>query len=458
MKDGIRRSTQAAIPVIHRLLDQVMVFGSLQISTLIWDKTWSIYSVVLALAFGTLLTLFAELGALYTSWRGVLLWKHIRATNIALGLSMAAVVVLLPVLSPVLKKDFKLLWTWFALLIVGANGLRIFVRIFLTQMRSQGYNLRVCAIAGAGSLGLRLKKNIQSAPWMGLQIGGFYDDHKTSDRVIGDLEQLVADAKAGKYDRVYLTLPMRAEKRMIWLVQELADTTATVYIVPDIFVFELLHAKSENLNGLPTISIFDSPIEGVNAWIKRTEDIVVSSVILAMISPLMVVLALLVKLTSKGPVFFKQNRYGMGGEQIRVWKFRSMTVMEQGGDVVQAKANDPRITPLGAFLRRTSLDELPQFINVLKGDMSIVGPRPHATAHNEHYRKLIDRYMLRHKVKPGITGWAQINGWRGETDTLYKMAKRIKFDLYYIQNWNLWFDLKIIFLTVFKGFVGKNAR
>lgn len=458
MKDGIRRSSHAAIPVVHRLLDQFMVFGTLQLATLLWDKQWSIYSVVLAFALGSLLTLFAELGALYSSWRGVLLWKHLRATSIAYGLAMATVVVLLPLLAPTLKKDFKLIWTWFALLMTGAMGLRIAVRVFLTQMRSHGYNTRVCAIAGAGSLGIRLKKTIDSAQWMGLKVGGFYDDLKSSDRVVGNLEQLVADAKQGLYDRVYLTLPMRAEQRMIWLVKELADTTATVYLVPDVFVFELLHAKSENLNGLPTISIFDSPIEGINAWIKRTEDIVLSAVILSLISPLMLLISVLVKCTSKGPVFFKQNRYGMGGEQIRVWKFRSMTVMEQGSDVVQAVANDPRITPLGGFLRRTSLDELPQFINVLMGDMSIVGPRPHATAHNEHYRKLIDRYMLRHKVKPGITGWAQVNGWRGETDTLYKMAKRIKFDLYYIQNWNLWFDLKIVFLTLFKGFVGKNAR
>lgn len=458
MKSGIRRSSHAAIPVVHRMVDLFLVFASLLISCHLLNFDWTPYTVVLAFAFGTLLTFFAEFGSVYGSWRGVLLSKQLRATLVAFALTMAAEIILLPFIAPTLKKEFKLFWTWFAILLASAISMRILVRFLLMSMRSQGYNLKYTAIAGAGSLGLRLKKTIEQAPWMGIQLLGFYDDFKHNDRIIGNLEQLVADAKQGKFDRVYLTLPMRAEKRMLWLAKELADTTATVYIVPDIFVFELLHARSENINGIPTISIFDSPIEGVNAWIKRIEDLVLSSIILMLISPLMLMIAFLVKLTSKGPIFFKQYRYGMGGEQIRVWKFRSMTVMEQGENVVQAKENDPRITPLGAFLRRTSLDELPQFINVLMGDMSIVGPRPHATAHNEHYRKLIDRYMLRHKVKPGITGWAQINGWRGETDTLYKMARRIKFDLYYIQNWNLWFDLRIIFLTIFKGFIGKNAR
>ena len=250
---------------------------------------------------------------------------------------------------------------------------------------------------------------------------------------------------------------MNQEESIQQLVENLSDTTCSVLLVPDVFTFDLLHARSQEINGVPVISILDTPLDGINAFLKRVEDIVLSSIILLLISPILLGLALAVKITSKGPVVFKQRRYGIDGKAIEVWKFRSMTVMEDGDKVTQATKGDNRLTPIGAFIRGTSLDELPQFINVLKGDMSIVGPRPHAVAHNEQYRKLIQGYMLRHKVKPGITGWAQINGWRGETDTLDKMEKRIEFDLEYIRSWSLWLDLKIVFLTIFKGFVAKNA-
>ena len=191
--------------------------------------------------------------------------------------------------------------------------------------------------------------------------------------------------------------------------------------------------------------------------VKRFEDFVLSLFAIILTSPIMFIIAVAVKLTSLGPVIFKQKRYGLDGKEIKVYKFRSMTVCEDGADVPQAKRCDSRITPFGAFLRKTSLDELPQFINVLQGRMSVVGPRPHAVAHNEQYRKQIRSYMLRHKVKPGITGWAQVNGWRGETDMLAKMENRVKDDLFYIENWSLWFDIKIIWLTVWKGLVNRNA-
>ncbi len=211
------------------------------------------------------------------------------------------------------------------------------------------------------------------------------------------------------------------------------------------------------MNGVPVVPLYDTPLSGINRVLKRVEDIVLSSLILLLISPVLCCIALAVKLSSPGPIIFRQTRYGMDGKPIMVWKFRSMKVMENDKVVTQATQNDPRVTRVGNFLRRTSLDELPQFINVFTGGMSIVGPRPHAVAHNEQYRTLIEGYMLRHKVKPGITGWAQINGWRGETDTLEKMEKRIEFDLEYIREWSLWFDIKIVFLTIFKGFVNKAA-
>jgi putative colanic acid biosynthesis UDP-glucose lipid carrier transferase len=298
---------------------------------------------------------------------------------------------------------------------------------------------------------------------MGLRLIGFYDDRpqqmELGERVPvkGDRLALIEAARSGQIDKVYLTLPLSREPLLNELIRELSDTTVSVYLIPDLFMFDLLHARSESINGLATISIFDTPMDGPNAVLKRIEDVVLASLILLLIAVPMLFIAVAVKLTSRGPVLFRQTRYGMDGRPIRVWKFRSMTVMEDGAAVTQASRNDCRITPLGAFLRRTSLDELPQFFNVLLGDMSVVGPRPHAVAHNEQYRRQVSRYMLRHKVKPGITGWAQVNGWRGETDTLEKMQKRIEFDLDYIENWSVWWDLKIVLLTLFKGFVHRNA-
>lgn len=252
-------------------------------------------------------------------------------------------------------------------------------------------------------------------------------------------------------------MSMSDEVKMKNLIKSLTDTTCSVILIPDLFTFNILQSRTEEVNGVPVVPLFDTPLNGINMIFKRIEDIVISSIILLFISPILLIIACLIKLTSPGPIIFKQTRYGMDGKPIKVWKFRSMSVMENDNKVIQATKNDIRITKIGRLLRRTSLDELPQFFNVLFGGMSIVGPRPHAVAHNEQYRNLIEGYMLRHKVKPGITGWAQINGWRGETDTLEKMEKRVEFDLEYIREWSIWLDLKIIFLTIFKGFINKSA-
>jgi len=345
----------------------------------------------------------------------------------------------------------------------------------LRQLRERGFNSRTAAIVGTGSLAQKVAKHIVSASWAGYQVKGFYDDRQKAqvlseqcrrsvghaladDGQVGSFDQLITAAEAGELDSVYIALPMRAERRIQELINRLSNSTATVYVVPDIFVFELLHARSVNLNGLPAIGVIGEPMRGMKGRLKRGEDILGALFILSVIAMPMLAIALAIKLTSRGPVFFKQQRYGLDGRAIEVWKFRSMVVhQEQVGTITQASKHDSRITPLGHFLRRTSLDELPQFINVLQGRMSIVGPRPHAVAHNEEYRGKINSYMRRHKIKPGITGWAQVNGWRGETDTLDKMEKRIEFDLHYIQHWSVWWDIKIIIKTVFKGFINKNA-
>jgi len=259
-------------------------------------------------------------------------------------------------------------------------------------------------------------------------------------------------------DEVWIALPLWAEKRVKEVLNDLRHSTVTIRYVPDIFGFRLMHHSITDIVGMAVIDLSGSPMWGINRLVKYVEDRFLALFFLVVSSPLMFFIALGIKLTSKGPIIFKQVRHGYDGRPINIYKFRTMILhKEKDNCVTQASRKDPRVTKIGAFLRSTSLDELPQFFNVLQGRMSIVGPRPHAIAHGELYKDKIDDYMKRHKVKPGITGWAQINGWRGETDTLEKMEKRVEYDLYYIENWSLWFDLKIIFMTLFKVFLHENA-
>ena len=314
---------------------------------------------------------------------------------------------------------------------------------------------RVAIIAGENALGARLAGRIRASSDLGVQVAGFFDDRapgrtaqSTPGKMLGNLSELPAYVNAHRVDLIYITLPMVSQPRILRLLDELRDTTASIYFVPDIFVADLIQARVDTVGGLPVVAVCETPFHGINGLTKRVSDIVLASVILAAILPVMLVIAAGVRLSSPGPVLFKQRRYGLDGREIIVYKFRTMTVAEDGSVVVQAKRGDSRITRFGAFLRKCSLDELPQFINVLQGRMSVVGPRPHAVAHNELYRRQIKGYMIRHKVKPGITGWAQVNGLRGETDTVEKMAARIEYDLAYLRNWSLMLDLKIVAKTV----------
>jgi putative colanic acid biosynthesis UDP-glucose lipid carrier transferase len=250
---------------------------------------------------------------------------------------------------------------------------------------------------------------------------------------------------------------MASQPRILELLDDLRDTTTSIYFVPDFFVTDLIQGRIDMVCGMPVVAVCETPFRGGDGLVKRASDIVLATLIVLMISPLLVAIAAGVKLTSPGPVIFKQRRYGLDGAEILVYKFRSMTVCEDGDSIRQAQKGDNRITPFGAFLRRTSLDELPQFINVLQGRMSVVGPRPHAVAHNEQYRKVIKGYMVRHKVRPGITGWAQVNGYRGETETIEKMQGRVEYDLDYLRNWSLRLDLYIILKTALIVFRGQDS-
>ncbi len=321
-------------------------------------------------------------------------------------------------------------------------------------IRLQGPPLRA-VVVGMNEQGASLADRLTNAPYSGIELVGFFDD-RTPDRqfgaerhrLLGRLSEIATFVKLHRVQLIYLSLPMASQPRIKELLDELKDTTASVYFVPDMFVTDLIQGRTDSVVGLPVISVCETPFRGPAGLLKRAEDIVLAAIILGLISPILLLVGLAVKLTSPGPVIFSQRRYGLDGEEIVVYKFRSMTVTEDGAQIQQARKGDQRITRVGAFLRRTSMDELPQFVNVLQGRMSIVGPRPHAVAHNEQYRGLIKSYMVRHKVKPGITGWAQVNGFRGETDSLEKMEARISCDLDYLRSWSLRLDLYIILKTV----------
>ena len=323
---------------------------------------------------------------------------------------------------------------------------------------------RSAVLAGINVPGLELARRLDGDIYSDIRVVGFVDD-RSFGRVegVGDfpvlagIDQLPELVKRHRIDVVYLSLPMVAGPRIQALLDALRDTTASVYFVPDMFVTDLIQGRVDSVSGMPVLGVFDSPFSGMNGLIKRASDIVLSLLMLVSVFPLLLVLALLVKLTSPGPALFRQRRYGLDGEEIVVYKLRSMTVTEDGDSIRQCGKRDPRVTPLGAFLRRSSLDELPQLVNVLQGRMSLVGPRPHAVAHNELYRKLIKGYMQRHKVRPGLTGWAQVNGLRGETETVDKMKSRIEYDLDYLRNWSLRLDLCIIAKTVWIVLTGRNA-
>ncbi len=323
---------------------------------------------------------------------------------------------------------------------------------------------RTAVIVGSSETGRTLGRRIQQNPCLGMRVAGYFDDRSGDriagiprDQLLGPLGDLAGFVKQHRVDLIYCALPMSSQPRIRALLVELQDTTASIYFVPDMLSFDAMQARLDAVCGLPVIALCESPFCGINAVYKRLSDLVLSASILISLSPLLLLIAICVKRGSPGPVLFKQRRYGADGKEILVYKFRTMSCLEDGVVVEQTQRDDPRVTCFGRFLRRYSLDELPQFINVLQGTMSVVGPRPHAVAHNELYRKQILGYMVRHKVKPGITGLAQVSGFRGETDTLEKMRGRVELDLQYLRNWSPLLDLKIVLKTVSTVLGGKNA-
>ncbi len=449
---------------LHRLLDLCILILVLVLSNELYRQSFDKNDLLLLLAQIVVFSYIAEALDLYRFWRvgkfGKMLWLVV----IILSVSFALLLSVLFLFKSGAAYSRVVIGLWYvgsAVMMLGWRGIYRAVRKIQLE---HGVNLQRVAIVGLTPRGIELYQEIKTHPELGFECIGFFDDREPGrfpqefrSMLLGNVNDSVITAQSDVINRLYICLPMSANRRIQQIVQQLGDTTLNVYLVPELLIINMMHGRLSNVGNIDSISVFESPHYGVQNYLKRTFDLVFSAIALVVISPLLLLIAIAVLLTSKGPVIFKQNRYGLDGKQIGVYKFRSMKVLENSDNVVQATKGDERITPLGAFLRRTSLDELPQFLNVLRGEMSVVGPRPHAVAHNEHYRNRVAFYMLRHKVKPGITGWAQINGWRGETDTLDKMEKRVEFDLHYIRNWSLWWDIKIIFKTLFKGFGGKNV-
>lgn len=464
---GLLKEHSTVLNALLHLVDWVGIALTAWVAHRLYLGGWVMdyhYSVVVGIAILLAALLFPRF-QLYRAWRGETIFREVRAATAAWIL----VVFVLLGFAFVTKMGIRFSRGWAGIWAVSSwvvlVGSRVSLRIVLRWLRSHGFNQRRIVIVGTEGLGEKVAARLAEMPWIGFRGVGFfcgnYALHGKSVEglpVLGGLEDVAEFVEREDVDQVWIAMPLKDEAKVKFLMHELRFSTASIRFIPDIFGFRLLNHSFTEVAGFPVLNLSVTPMEGVNRLVKAVEDRVLALLILSLISPVMALIAVGVKLTSPGPVLFRQKRLGWDGKPITVYKFRTMVVhQETDGTVTQATRNDARITPFGAFLRRTSLDELPQFFNVLQGVMSIVGPRPHAIEHNNQYKELIDDYMQRHLVKPGITGWAQINGWRGETDTLDKMRKRVEYDLYYIENWSLWFDLKIIFLTIFRGFVSRNA-
>jgi putative colanic acid biosysnthesis UDP-glucose lipid carrier transferase len=358
----------------------------------------------------------------------------------------------------------RIFLTWAAITPVALVLVTLMMQEIMRRFLLNAFENRSAIIAGYNTSSLELARRLKNNPGMRVEVAGFFDD-RSSDRLgmeadaklVGSLTDMSQYVKDNRTDVIFIALPIRHVKRVMNLLDDLRDTTASIYYVPDIFVFDLIQARSGEIHGIPVVAMCETPFYGYRGVAKRLTDIGFSALILLLLLPLLVLIAIVVKASSPGPVIFKQRRYGLDGREIAVYKFRTMSVVEDGADVRQASKSDSRITPVGAVLRRSSMDELPQLINVLQGRMSLVGPRPHAVAHNEEYRKLIKGYMVRHKVLPGITGLAQVNGCRGETSKLEEMEARVNYDLDYLRHWTPMLDIKIQLLTVVKVFRDEKA-
>ena len=442
---------------LQRIMDLFIPAVLLYLLTIFYNLDWKIAYQLAASTSGLLLIIINQYTGVYRNWRGRSLFEG----GYFVLKSWLIVWIILIIIAFLLKVSEQysrfVITVWFFTSPLLLISYRFGLRTILAKFYSDEKFTRKSAVYGAGENSRRLSEALEKNAWLGYKILGIYDDRFEVDstmKIQGGIKKLLNDINKDEIQVVYITLPMSRDGEIKELLNKLSDTTVTVKYIPDFFSLDLLHANLIDLCGIPVLNVYDTPLNDPGkALIKRLEDIILSTLILILVSPLMLIISIGVKLTSPGPVFYRQTRVGWNGKEFSILKFRSMPIDLEKNDTRWGNSKNKAVSKYGAFIRRTSLDELPQFINVLKNEMSIVGPRPERDMFVEQFRKEIPRYMQKHLVKAGITGWAQVNGWRGDTD----LTKRIEFDLFYIDNWSIWFDIKVIILTIYKGLINKNA-
>ena len=472
------KPSRAGIPldvatVAVRILEFLLVLGTGSLAIIAVQQTLSVAEIavhlrvvfIMAIAFAVLAE---SLGCydLDAQFSLRVAWQRVAMTWLTSALFMMTLGFMLKASDAVSRS-----WAfgWFAggglALLLSRSATTVWVR----RLRNRGtFNQRV-AIFGAGPQGIRFADYVQAHDRLTISLVGFFDDRRdgrvpavaSNVCVLGNLSEMIAMIRKGEIDQVVVALPWSAEERLQQVVSRLALTPVKIRLAPDLASFTFAGRQIVVLGDIPMLTLFERPISGLDAFIKLLEDKILTILILAMIWPILAIVALAIKLDSPGSVFFRQPREGFNNKPFRVYKFRSMySDQSQFSAIQQASRVDPRVTRVGRFLRRSSLDELPQLFNVMAGDMSLVGPRPHAAstrAGGRLFSDVVASYAARHKVKPGITGWAQVSGWRGETDTEDKLIKRLEHDLHYIENWSLWFDFYILFRTIGSVLLPKNA-
>lgn len=466
------RGNTVSEPIVTRLVamfDGVAILAA-GAGAMHWDESsidWRLEGLVVLL--GTVL------GVNFLHLVGAQRFAQLSHLDSALGrvllgwlLTLAALFAATLAIEPVTAADGSWIGLWFAGGMALLAASRLVLHRKMQHWSREGRLGKRVAIVGAGSVAQHLLRSFNGMPGADLRIVGVYDDEVAHSQrrcmgheILGGVDDLVRDVREHGIDTVIVALPMSADHLLAETLNKLSLVPVDVRLCPDCFGLRLGTVAVSHLGGHTFLNVIDRPLRDWKSIAKNVEDRLVAAAILALIAPLLLAIAILIKFDSAGPVLFRQKRYGFNNRLIEVWKFRTMYQDMTDASAQQlTRRNDPRITRVGAFLRRTSLDELPQFINVLRGDMSVVGPRPHATAAKAGallYQEAVKHYDARHRVKPGITGWAQVNGWRGETDTIEQIRKRVEHDLYYIEHWSIAFDLKIILRTAIGGFVGRNA-
>jgi len=475
-RPGLLRENAHFFQAFQRLLDPLLLglagFLAYRLYLGSWDVPKDYLSPILLMA--ALAALLFPAFSMYQSWRGSPLLEEIQT----LGIALSFVTILLVLTAAGTKTTELYSRGWFGIwIITGWIGLicsRCVLRFLLSSLRKHGFNSRNIIIVGHNQHSVEVTQQILDSPWTGLNVLGYFEDSpangsspelpfqyepdKTSLNPVipklGSFSEVHPYLGAKTVDQIWITLPLKEERRMNWLLNELRHCTADIRYVPDLYGYNLLNHSISHVAGVPVLNLSVSPISGINQWMKEAEDKLLAFILLLLISPILLVIAMGVKLSSKGPVIYKQERVSWNGRSFMMFKFRSLPVDTEQNGATWGNVAAKNPTKFGAFIRRYSLDELPQFLNVLMGDMSIVGPRPERPQFVNEFKQTIPDYMRKHVVKAGITGWAQINGLRGDTD----LNKRLEYDLHYIENWSLWFDLKIILMTPFKGMLFSDAK